>query len=229
VQQVPELVIFDCDGVLVDSEPISVAVLVGIIQAAGGKVTEEAAYLRFLGMSMASVGEILDREFGFAMTGEHLEEMRSEVARRFARELKPMPGIADLLRAPGPKRCVASSSNLERIRLSLRVTGLLELLEPHLYSASMVERGKPAPDLFLHAARQMGVAPSACVVIEDSPAGVVAAKHAGMRVFAFAGGSHAGTAGLHRMLAALGPDLVFDDMAQLPALLAGAKPETRAS
>lgn len=228
-QQAPELVIFDCDGVLVDSEPISISVLVGIIGAAGGKVSEEAAYLRFLGMSMASVGEILEREFGFAMTGEHLEEMRCELARRFASELKPMPGIVDLLRRLGPRRCVASSSNLERIRLSLGVTGLLELLEPHLYSASMVKRGKPAPDLFLHAARQMGVAPAACVVIEDSPAGVAAAKSAGMRVFAFAGGSHAGKAGLHRALAALEPDLVFDDMALLPDLLAPSRPMTRVS
>ncbi len=229
MQQVPELVIFDCDGVLVDSEPISISVLVEIIRAAGGNVSEEAAYLRFLGMSMASVGEILARDFGFAMTGEHLEEMRCELARRFARELKPMPGIVAVLRGLGPKRCVASSSNLERIRLSLGVTGLLELLEPHLYSASMVERGKPAPDLFLHAARQMGVAPSCCVVIEDSPAGVAAAKRAGMRVLAFAGGSHAAKAGLHRALATLDPDLVFDDMAELPDLLARPRPEARAS
>lgn len=215
-----KLIIFDCDGVLVDSEPISVSVLVGIIREAGGQVSEEAAYLRFLGRSMASVGEILDRDFGFAMTAEHLDAMRRQLALRFARELKPIAGIADFLRRPGPARCVASSSGIERIRMSLAVTGLLELLDPNIYSASMVERGKPAPDLFLHAARHMGVAPQACLVIEDSPAGVEAAKRAGMRVFGFVGGSHAVRADLHTALAALDPDAIFDDMAQLSELLA---------
>jgi HAD superfamily hydrolase (TIGR01509 family) len=215
-----KLIIFDCDGVLVDSEPISVSVLVGIIRQAGGTVSEEAAYLRFLGRSMASVGEILDRDFGFAMTAEHLDDLRRQLALRFSSELKPIAGVADFLRMPGPARCVASSSGLERIRMSLTVTGLLELLEPYIYSASMVARGKPAPDLFLHAAQSMGVAPQSCLVIEDSPAGVEAAKKAGMRVFGFVGGSHATKAGLRRALAALDPDAIFDDMAMLPDLLA---------
>lgn len=228
-QKPPELVIFDCDGVLVDSEPISIGVLIDIIRKGGATVTEEAAYLRFLGRSMASIGEILDRDFDFAMTEVHLETMRSEIRRRFEMELKPVPGIADLLRGLKMRRCVASSSGIERIRMSLTVTGLLELLEPHLYSASMVRHGKPAPDLFLYAANQMGVAPVDCVVIEDSPAGVEAAKRAGMRVFAFAGGGHAGKAALHRVLAALEPDAVFDDMAHLPDLLAQPGPEAKAS
>ena len=227
-QKPPELIIFDCDGVLVDSEPISIGVLIDIIRNGGATVTEEAAYTSFLGRSMASIGEILGRDFAFDMTEERHETMRSEVRRRFEQELKPVPGIAELLRGLKTRRCVASSSSIERIRMSLAVTGLLELLEPHLYSASMVRHGKPAPDLFLHAASQMGVAPADCVVIEDSPAGVEAAKRAGMRVFAFAGGGHAGKAALHTMLAALEPDAVFDDMARLPELLAPG-PEAKAS
>ena len=107
-----------------------------------------------------------------------------------------MPGIVEALSRLKVRRCVASSSSLERIRLSLSLTGLLEMLNPHIYSASMVARGKPAPDLFLHAARSMGVRPEDCVVVEDSPAGIDAAKRAGMRVFAFTGGSHAAHAGL---------------------------------
>ena len=115
---------------------------------------------------------------------------------------------------------MASSSHPDRIRLSLSLTGLLEMLEPHIYSASMVARGKPAPDLFLHAARDMGVDPMDCVVIEDSPAGIDAARAAGMRVFAFTGGSHAGNAALVAELATRSPDRIFADMRLLPDLLA---------
>ena len=117
--------------------------------------------------------------------------------------------------------CVASSSQPERIRLALAVTGLLETLEPDIYSSTMVENGKPAPDLFLHTARCMGADPSDCVVVEDSPAGIEAAQRAGMRVFAFTGGTHAGSCGLREAAEALKPDLIFDDMRRLPGLLAG--------
>jgi HAD superfamily hydrolase (TIGR01509 family) len=215
----PQLVIFDCDGVLVDSEPISVDVLVKVITANGGAMSEAAVYERFLGMSMPSVMAILHDDYGFAMTEQHLSDLRVELRKRYALELKPIPGVAEAMRRLALKRCVASSGTPERIRLSLRTTGLLELLEPNIYSASMVERGKPAPDLFLYAARMMGVPPAACIVVEDSPAGVSAAKAAGMRVFAFAGGSHAEKAGLTASLAALAPNAVFSDMGLLPDLV----------
>ena len=129
-------------------------------------------------------------------------------------------GIVEALARLEVRRCVASSSSLERIRLSLDLTGLLEMLDPHIYSASMVKRGKPAPDLFLHAAKGMGVRPQDCVVVEDSPAGIEAARQAGMRVFAFTGGSHAGHAMLETKLAALRPDRVFSDLRMLPDLVA---------
>ncbi|MCV0397805.1 MAG: HAD family hydrolase [Rhizobiaceae bacterium] len=224
----PGLVIFDCDGVLVDSEPISISVLLEVFGEAGVAIDEQAAYARFLGRSMSSIGETLSAEWGVAMTAAHLEAIRARLYERFRAELKPVAHVADALDAISSRRCVASSSKPERIRLSLEVTGLLERLAPHLYSSTMVEHGKPAPDLFLHAAREMGSGPEECVVIEDSPAGIEAAKRAGMRVFAFTGGSHAGPSGLAATVAALRPDVTFGDMRLLPGLLAGAKPGRRA-
>jgi beta-phosphoglucomutase-like phosphatase (HAD superfamily) len=108
---------------------------------------------------------------------------------------------------------------MERLRLSLEVTGMLSRFEPHLFSATMVAHGKPAPDLFLHAAGRMAIEPAACLVIEDSAAGIEAAQRAGMRVFGFVGGSHARSAAYRAKLAALAPDLVFDDISRLPALI----------
>ncbi|MDZ5695992.1 HAD family hydrolase [Chelativorans sp. M5D2P16] len=215
------LVIFDCDGVLVDSEPISIAVLLEIIAEAGIRIDPGDAYRRFLGRSMASIAAAIHEEFGLAITDEHLEAMRLRLYDRFRQALMPIPGLAAMLPALGPARCVASSSQPERIRLSLGVTGLLEFFEPHIYSSTMVANGKPAPDLFLHAANAMGMAPEHCIVVEDSPAGIEAARRAGMRVMAFTGGSHAGPADLRKTVAALDPDIVFDDMRQLPDLIAG--------
>jgi len=215
----PALIIFDCDGVLVDSEPISIAVLLDVLAKAGHVMDEETAYRLFLGRSMATTIELLRNDFGFVVTSDHLDQARTALNERFQRELKPIPGIRKALDQIALPRCIASSSKPERIRLSLSITGLLDQFEPHIYSASMVERGKPAPDLFLHAARHMGARPEDCLVIEDSPAGVEAAKAAGMRVFGFTGGSHALAGGLTAALALLEPDAIFDDMRLLPSLL----------
>ncbi len=215
------LVILDCDGVLVDSEPISVGVLTAFVRAAGAGIGEEEAYALFLGRSIDAVAELVRAKFGLALGRDDLAGIRAETYRRFRSGLRPVPGVAAALADLAGPRCVASSSSPERIRLSLSLTGLLEMLEPHIYSASMVARGKPAPDLFLHAAERMGVRPEDCVVVEDSPAGIDAARRAGMRVLAFAGGSHAVPARLAERLAALGPDAIFDDMRHLPGLVAG--------
>lgn len=217
----PELVIFDCDGVLVDSEALSVSALLGMIRLAGGSVSEDTAYEHFLGRSMKSVREILGRDFGLDITDRHLTEMRVELMRRFREELKPMPGVTEMLPKLGLPFCVASSGTLDRIRYALDVTGLLGLMEPHLFSAGMVAKGKPAPDLFLHAAASMRAHPRKCVVVEDSPAGIAAARAAGMRVLAFTGGSHAGNPALKARLASSEPDFIFADMLQLPDLIAG--------
>jgi HAD superfamily hydrolase (TIGR01509 family) len=225
----PELVIFDCDGVLVDSEALSVSALLGMIELAGGTVSEDAAYEHFLGKSMKSVREILGQEFGLEINDRHLTAMRVDLMRKFREELEPIPGVKEVLPKLGLPCCVASSGTLERIRYALDVTGLLPLLEPHLFSASMVKRGKPAPDLFLHAAASMRADPRDCLVVEDSPAGVAAARAAGMRVFAFTGGSHASNPALKARLASTEPDFIFADMLQLPDLIAGLGAREKAS
>src|SRR3569832_352279 len=174
----PELVIFDCVGVLVDSEALSGSSLRGMIELAGGTVSEDAAYEHFLGKSMKSVREILGQEFGLEISDRHLTAMRVDLMRKFREELKSIPRVKEVLPKLRLPCCVASSGTLERIRYALDVTGLLPLLEPHIFSATMVKRGKPAPDLFLHAAASMRAHPRACLVIEDSPAGIAAARAA---------------------------------------------------
>lgn len=210
-----ELVIFDCDGVLVDSEPISLAVLVEALAAAGVAMSEEEAHARFLGRSLKSMSEILHDEYGLAVDTAFLDSMRKVLYERFRAELRPIDGIAETVDGLGIAHCVASSSQPERIRLSLSVTGLIDRFEPNIFSATMVSRGKPAPDLFLHASASMGVDPARCVVVEDSPAGIEAAKSAGMRVVAFTGGSHARTPRHRETLLDLKPDALFDDMREL--------------
>lgn len=204
---VPKLVIFDCDGVLVDSEPLSLDVLIGILGDAGVEMDAEEATERFLGKSLKTMSSILHDDYGLAVDDRFLEQMRLDLYRRFRAELQPVPGIAEALDELDVARCVASSSQPERIRLSLSVTGLIGKFEPHIFSATMVARGKPAPDLFLHASAAMGVAPDHCVVVEDSPAG--------MRVVAFTGGSHARTPHHRETLLNLQPDALFDDMREL--------------
>ena len=209
------LVIFDCDGVLVDSEPVSVRVLVNALRRKGVDMDEAEAYRRFLGRSLATVTKTMSEEFGIEADEAFLDDMRHDLYREFRAELKPVTGISEALDALDVPRCVASSSQPERIRLSLSVTGLLDRLEPHIFSASMVAKGKPAPDLFLHAAENMGADPARCIVIEDSPAGIEAAKRAGMTVFAFTGASHACVPGYRERIEALSPHVVFDAMADL--------------
>lgn len=209
------LVIFDCDGVLVDSEPVSVRVLVAALNRHGIDMAEEEAYSRFLGRSLATMTQVLDEEYDFHTGPEFLERMRVDLYERFREELQPITGIARTVDQLGCRHCVASSSQPERIRLSLSLTGLLERFEPNIFSASMVENGKPAPDLFLYAAAKMGFDPSNCIVVEDSPAGIEAAQRAGMTAFAFTGGSHTQTVGYRERIEELRPDAIFDAMPDL--------------
>ncbi|MDQ0457087.1 HAD family hydrolase [Rhizobium paknamense] len=213
-----QLVIFDCDGVLVDSEPISVEVLVAAFRKAGVGIDDAYVYENFLGRSMATVVETAKEQFSLSIDEGFLTGMREDLFQRFRQDLKAIEGLSsalDALEAEGIARCVASSSNPERIQLSLSVTGLLHRFEPHIFSATMVKNGKPAPDLFLHAAAQMGVEPAHCVVVEDSPAGIMAAKAAGMRALAFCGGSHAVGERHHQTIDVLSPDAKFDVMTDL--------------
>ena len=213
------LVIFDCDGVLVDSEPISFSVLRETLTTAGVDVSESRAYQQFLGKSMASITRMIAEEFAISLSEAHIEQMRRDLFARFATELQPIPGIDELLHTFPYPHCVASSSQPERIRLSLTTTGLIDFFEPNIFSATMVKRGKPEPDLFLHAASAMGFDPGQCIVVEDSPAGIKAAHAAGMQVFAFTGGSHAKISNLLETVRQMQPTLVFDDMAGLRSLI----------
>lgn len=214
-----ELVIFDCDGVLVDSEPLAMRVLLELIAEQGIDVSREVAFRDYLGRSLSSISASLNQSHGAHLSEATVAGMRDRLFALYRRELKPTGWIGDVLEGLDLPFCVASSSQPERIRLSLELTGLLPRFEGHIYSASMVENGKPAPDLFLHAARQMGVRPENCLVIEDSPAGIMAARAAGMRVFAYLGGGHVADAGLRQQVAALAPDAKMDDMRALPGLL----------
>ena len=215
-----ELIIFDCDGVLVDSEPLAMRVLLKAIAEAGIEIDAESGFREFLGRSLATVTARLEETHGLRLDAAALERMRRELYETFRRELTPTRFITETLDRLQVPFCVASSSQKERIGLSLGVTGLLERFAPHVFSAELVSRGKPAPDLFLHVAEAMGVAPERCLVIEDSPAGIAAAQAAGMTVFAYAGGSHVEPAGLRAEIAALRPAAVIEDMRALPGLVA---------
>ena len=213
-----DLVIFDCDGVLVDSEPIALALLRDTIAAAGLALSAETVQREFQGRSLAAVRERLRDAHGLAIAPDVWDAMDDELLARFTRELRPVPGMGALVAALPCRACVASSSNTRRLRHSLAVAGLASLFGSHVFSADAVARGKPAPDLFLHAAARMGVAPERCVVVEDSPAGIEAARAAGMDVVGFAGGSHLAEAAVARLREA-GAPVVAGDAAALAAFL----------
>ncbi|PKV83592.1 HAD family phosphatase [Streptomyces sp. TLI_146] len=209
-----ELVIFDCDGVLVDSERIAVRVQVALGAELGWPLTEDEVIDRFIGRSNASIGEQITARLG-AETALVWRE-RFEVLHREAVDagLLPVDGLPEALDAITLPTCVASSGSHDKMRHTLGRTGLYERFEGRIHSATEVARGKPAPDLFLYAARRMGVDPAACVVVEDSRPGVEAARAAGMRAFGYAGG-------LTPAERLEGPDtVVFHDMRKLPYLLA---------
>ena len=211
----PGLVIFDCDGVLVDSEPISMRVMLETLAAAGLQLDAETAYARFLGTSMKSICAKLDREDGVRLDEAALDLLRHRLNAAFRAELQPIQGVAETLGRLTVPFCVASSSQPERIELSLGITGLRHHFAGDIFSASMVEHGKPAPDLFLHAAKSMGFAPDTALVVEDSPAGIAAAKAAGMRVIGFVGGTHARRPAHRAAIHAADPDALIDDMTLL--------------
>ncbi|WJS84275.1 HAD-IA family hydrolase [Paracoccus sp. TOH] len=211
--------IFDCDGVLVDSEPLAVAELEILLQGLGAPISSARIYDEFLGRSVSTIVEAA-RGYGIDL-GPALPGFSAALARRFRRDLRPIPGMVEVLAQLSGPRAVASSSAPDRLALSLALTGLAPLFGPHVYSATQVEHGKPAPDLFLFAAGHLGVAPADCVVIEDSPAGLRAARAAGMRVIGFLGGSHADQARLAGKLAAENPDALIDHARDLPKTLAG--------
>ena len=208
----PDLIIFDCDGVLVDSELLSCGALADVLGGAGIDLSLDEALKLFLGRSTKAVLEHY-RSLGRELPDSFFADLKQRVRDRFSASLQPIPGIAALLSALTVPCCVASSSDLDRIRFSLQFTGLIGHFGDRLYSAEMVARGKPAPDLFLLAADRMGIPPARTLVVEDSVGGVMAAKAAGMTVWGFVGGSHYRSRDGRAMLYDAGADRVFDRMA----------------
>ena len=209
-----ELVIFDCDGVLVDSERIAVRVESELITSLGWSLTEDDVLRRFVGRSDSYVlGEIercLDREIP-----DWSERYEARLFAAFRSELVAVPGVAEAVDELTVGVCVASSGSHAKMRLTLGLTGLLDRFEGRIFSGTEVTRGKPAPDLFLRAASELGVDPARCLVVEDSKSGVEAARAAGMRSLGFCGG-------LTPRGWLTGPGtVVFDDMANLVSLVRG--------
>jgi HAD superfamily hydrolase (TIGR01509 family) len=205
-------VIFDCDGVLVDTELVAGEVLAGLISELGKPATVEETMATYMGRSWASCMEILGDRLGGAPPTDLRERYMDGVTTEWKRSLTPVPGVEAALDAIELPTCVASSGEHERMELTLGLTGLLPRFEGRIFSATDVANGKPAPDLFLHAARRMGFEPAETVVVEDTVPGVLAGRAAGMRVLAFARYVPADT------LAAAGGE-VFDDMRRLPDLI----------
>jgi HAD superfamily hydrolase (TIGR01509 family) len=208
-----ELVIFDCDGVLIESERLGVKVDVLALRELGWPLSEAEVIARFVGRSDRENRAAIEAHLGRNLPDGWAEQIEARYRRAFATELTPVDGVLEALDQISVPTCVASSATHEHLRYTLGLTGLYDRFAGRIFSADDVANGKPAPDLFLHAADRMGVEPGDCVVVEDSRPGVEAARAAGIRVLAFAGG-------LTPDEALAGPDtIVFDDMRELPKLL----------
>ena len=216
------LLIFDCDGVLVDSEPLSCQVDADVLTALGLPYTADEIAREFVGKSMKDMIARIEADHGCTLPSDFAEQINRALFARFETDLKPIAGVREAILSLPCRRCVASSSEPERIALSLRVTGLADVFDD-IFSATQVARGKPAPDLFLFAADRMGTKPEECLVVEDSPAGVQAARAAGMRVIGFTGGGHCGPEHADRLRQA-GAPVTVSQMADLPAAIRANRP-----
>ncbi|MFJ9414948.1 HAD family hydrolase [Streptomyces sp. NPDC101227] len=215
-----DLVIFDNDGVLVDSEPISNRVLAEYLTESGHPTTYEESVRDYMGGAMHRIHDVVLERSGERLPADFDTTFHGRVFEAFRRELEPVAGVGEVLgklAADGDAFCVASSGSHERIRVGLKKSGLFERFgEERIFSSQDVGRGKPEPDLFLHAARVMGVAPERCVVVEDSVLGVRAAVAAGMDVYGFTAMTPSAA------LWEAGATGLFAEMSELPGLLHGA-------
>jgi HAD superfamily hydrolase (TIGR01509 family) len=214
-----DLLIFDCDGVLVDSEDLQARVVMEVLRDHGVDRGDVDDALRFRGGKLADMIATLEGETGRKLPADIVPEIRARTLAVFEKELRPVEGIEEVLRSLSVPYCVASNGPIEKMNVSLRSCGLLDFFEGRMFSAYDVGSWKPAPDLFVHAARTMGAQPERTTVIEDSPLGVRAARAAGMRALGFAPEGRAAE------LSALGAAHVFWPMHALLGLLR--TPETR--
>lgn len=209
-----ELVIFDCDGVLLDSEPIINRAHMEVLTACGYATTEAILLERFCGMADADVLAIIEGELGRPLPSAYGERVGIIIEEGFRHSLAPIEGVVEAIAALPLGFCVASSSTPKQLSRKLELTGLAAPFGENLFSATMVQRGKPAPDLFLYAAARMGAAPQRCLVLEDSPAGIAAARAAGMVAIGFCGGGHCRPGHKDRLMAG-GAALVIADVREL--------------
>lgn len=207
------LVIFDCDGVLVDSEPIANRMFAEMLQELGLSLTDEQMFDNFVGYSIAHCIQVAERMLGRSVPPDFVATLQARTFETFRKELRSMPGIEYALDHLGVPFCVASSGDHTKMRTTLGITGLLPRFEGRIFSVTQVARGKPAPDVYLFAARECGVAPEHCLVVEDTPPGVRAGLAAGMSVLGFT--AHTPAAKLRDV----GARCLFDDMRQLPELV----------
>jgi HAD superfamily hydrolase (TIGR01509 family) len=210
------LVIFDCDGVLVDSELITNRVFTKMLNELGVGISKEEAFETFVGRSMAQCLEIIAGLLGREVPADFVRQYHQRSATALKSELKAVQGIEAALEAIRVPYCVASNGSHEKMQTTLGLTGLLPKFKGKLFSVSEVVRGKPFPDVFLHAAAKSGVAPADCVVIEDTATGVSAGVAAGMTVYGYCAHTPA-----HRLIAA-GAHGTFERMSDLPELLLNA-------
>lgn len=216
------LVIFDSDGVLVDSELLAAATLAGELTRLGFATTAEACLDLYTGLSMATMMARIEDACGRRLPADFRERLKQLDYAAFRRALRPVPGIEAVLQGLHTPKCVASSGSLEKLDVTLTATGLMVHFAPNVFSAEQVARGKPAPDLFAFAAQAMGAAPERCVVVEDSEVGIAAARAAGMRAIGFAGGGHARD-GYRERLERAGAHVVAADAGELIGVLTAAR------
>jgi HAD superfamily hydrolase (TIGR01509 family) len=210
-----ELVIFDCDGVLVDSERIAIRVEAEYLAELGWPLGEAEIVERFMGRTAEYMDEAIEAQLGTRLPGDWKDQFQRRYREAFAADLRPVDGILEALEEITVPTCVASSGSHDKLRFTLGHTGLYERFEGRIFSGYEVANGKPAPDLFLHAAARMGAEPARCAVVEDSRWGVEAARAAGMHAFGYAGGLTP-----PERLEGHGA-VVFEDMRDLPWLLTG--------
>jgi len=184
------LVIFDCDGVLIDSEVLSMQSWQQLLETYEVSISSEYFVSKFLGKSIQHVEQQVQHDFGLTVTAQIKDEFHILLKKAFAKSLMPTPGITDLLTRLKVPYCLATSSSPERTEFALSCTGLSRYFTNNIFTRSLVKNGKPAPDLFLYAAEKMGVQPKECIVIEDSPVGIKAGLAANMKVIHYTGGSH---------------------------------------
>ncbi len=214
----PQVIIFDCDGVLIDSELVVCGINARALTKLGYPIDVDGVLRRFAGRPDKEMRTEVEAELGRSLPADYAAQVDAQVVAAYERELRAVPGVAAVLAQLRLPFCVASSSYPGKLRLGLEVTGLYERFAPNIISASVVASGKPAPDVFVYAAGWMRTAVERCLVVEDSVAGVTAAKRAGMRVFGFTGGTHCGP-GHAAVLRAAGAERTFADMHDLPRLI----------